>query len=103
MGNGDALLWAVLYAFTSLVALMVFGWGALFVLLVYAWCVVAPALPLMLIPLGLTNAWLFSRWKGEKLQVTRGRAFGAYMLVVLMANALYLTFAAAYSAIVGAI
>jgi hypothetical protein len=80
----DALLWAVLYAVTSLVALPVV-------------CVV------VLVLLGLTNAWLFSRLRAEKLQVTRGRAFGAYMLAVLMANVLYLTFAAAYSAIVGAI
>jgi hypothetical protein len=94
----DALLWAGLYAFTSLVVLVI--WATLYIL---AFCAVALALPLMLIPLGLTNAWLFSRSKAEKLQVTRGWAFGAYMLAVLMANVLYLAFAVGYSAIVGAI
>jgi len=53
--------------------------------------------------LGLVNAFLYARWKAEELQVTRGRAFGAYMLAVLMANVLYLAFAVAYYAIVSAI
>ena len=69
------------------------------VLVLVALLIVCLWLPVIL---GLANAWLFSRQKAEKLQVTRGRAFGAYMMAVLMANALYLTFAVGYIAIVGA-
>ncbi len=101
--DGDALLWAAVYATTSPVALVLFGCGALAMSYVYPYLAVAGVLPLMPVVLGLTNAWLFSRLKAEKLGVTRGRAFGAYMLAVLVANILYLAFAAAYGAGVGAI
>jgi hypothetical protein len=57
----------------------------------------------MLAALGLGNAYFYARLQAQKLQVTRRRAFGAYMLTVLMANVLYLAFAAGYSALVGAI
>jgi hypothetical protein len=100
---GDAFLWAVLYALTSLVALPVVGLWSFFLLAGCALFAVPAALPLLLILLGLINAFLFSGFKAEKLQVTRRRAFGAYMLAVLMANVLYLAFAVVYSAIVGAI
>jgi len=98
-----ALLWAALYAFTSLVALVVYLLGAGTLLVPWLDCAVVLILPLMLVFLGLANAWLFSRLWAERLQVTRGRAFGAYMLAVLMANVLYLAFAVGYSTIVGAI
>lgn len=89
----DALTWAGLYLITSLVALLLLLTGLLVI-----------AIPLVLLAtLGLVNAFLYARWKAEKLQVTRGRAFGAYMLTVLMANVLYLAFAVGYSAVVGAI
>jgi hypothetical protein len=95
---GDALLWAVLYASTSFAALVFVGLEAMHL------CVLIAASPLlMLVLLGLVNAFLYVRWKAHRLQVTRGRAFGAYMLTVLMANVLYLAFAAGYSALVGAI
>jgi hypothetical protein len=87
----DALTWVGLYLITNLVA-------------VPSAAVVRLLIPLaILAALGLVNAFLYARWKAEKLQVTRGRAFGAYMLTVLMANVLYLAFAIGYYAIVGAI
>jgi hypothetical protein len=101
----DALTWAVLYPIVNLVALLP---GALVLFLgglfdpFYVLMVVAVPLA-MLAALGLVSASLYARWKAQSLQVTRGRAFGAYMVVVLMANGLYLAFAVGYSAIVGAI
>jgi hypothetical protein len=101
----DALIWAVLYVIPLLVwvpAVYLLGdshlppilWeGAMFVGILLA----------VVSALGLVNAFLYARWKAEKLQVTRGRAFGAYLLAMLMASALYLAFAAGYSALVGAI
>jgi len=101
----DALTWAVLYLVINLVALVFAGLvlflGGLFEPLYWLMAVVVPLV--MLAALGLANAFFYARWKAGKLQVRRGRAFGAYMLVVLMANALYLAFAAGYSAIAGAV
>ena len=101
----DALTWAVLYLVINLVALVCAGLvlflGGLFEPFYWLMAVVVPLV--MLAALGLANAFFYARWKTGKLQVRRGRAFGAYMLVVLMANALYLAFAAGYSAIAGAV
>jgi len=102
----DALTWAALYPIINLVVLVPVGLvlflgNELFGPLLWLMVVLGPLV--ILAALGLVNAFFYARWKAEKLQVTRGRAFGAYMLVVLMANALYLAFAAGYSAIVGAI
>jgi len=101
----DALTWAGLYLITTLAALLpaglVLALGGLFWPLYWLWVV---AIPLVIVAaLGLVNAFLYARWKAEKLQVTRGRALGAYLLAVLMANVLYVAFAVGYSAIVGAI
>jgi hypothetical protein len=101
----DALTWAALYVIINLVALVLAGLVLLLAGLFepLAWLMVVVGPLVILAALGLTNAFFYARWKAEKLQVTRGRAFGAYMLVVLMANALYLVFALGYGAIVGAI
>ena len=99
----DALLWAGVYVLTSLVTLLTFGWGTLWARLIHLLCAVSTALPLTVVLAGLTNAWLFSRSKAKDLEVTRGRAFGAYMLTVLMGNILYFVFAVLYCVIVGAI
>jgi hypothetical protein len=118
---GDALLWAVLYPITILVALLPAGLISLLGDLLMEWdyqiwqdywtvqewvrvvVILVVILLVILALLGLVNAFLYARWKAHGLQVTRGRAFGAYMLTVLMANVLYLAFAVGYSAIVGAI
>jgi hypothetical protein len=55
----------------------------------------------MVVALGLGNAYFYARRQAQSLQVTRGRAFGAYMLVILVANILYLAYATSYAAIVG--
>ena len=51
----------------------------------------------------LINAYLFSRAHFKKEQISKGRAFGAYMLVVLIANLAYLVFAFSYAFLVGAL
>ncbi len=113
----DALLWAVLYPITILVTLLPAGLVSLLGDLLterriwtwqdyqtwQEWVQVVVILLAILAALGLVNAFLYARWKAHRLQVTRRRAFGAYMLTVLMANVLYLVFAVAYSALVGAI
>jgi len=52
--------------------------------------------------LGLVNAFIFSRSSFKKLQVPKSRAFGAYMLVMLLANLAYFALAAGYAFLVGA-
>jgi hypothetical protein len=106
----DALTWAGWYLITVLVALLPAGLWLLWQREVLVWggswldFVALVSIPFVLLAtLGLVNAFLYARWKAHGLQVTRGRAFAAYMLTVLMANILYVVFAVAYYAIVGAI
>ena len=106
----DALAWAALYPIVNLIALAPIGlifmaldhhvfrgldWLVLIVLLVLGLLLLAALL-------GLVNSSLYARLNAEKLHVRREQAFKAYMSVALMANALYLAFAAGYCAIVGA-
>ncbi len=104
----DALTWAGWYLITVLVALLPAGlwllWGGRKALVWWLDFVPLVSIPFVLLAaLGLVSAFLYARRKAHGLQVTRGRAFGAYMLTVLMANVLYLAFAVAYYALVGAI
>jgi hypothetical protein len=113
----DALLWVVLYPITILVALLPAGLMSLLGDLLRerryrtwqdyrTWqerVQVVVILLAILAALGLVDAFLYARWKAHGLQVTRGRAFGAYMLAVLMANVLYVAFAVVYYAVVSAI
>ena len=101
---GDALLWAVFYPVLNGVVLVAAGMlcGAPILFTGTIWPAVPMfGLPVMIVALGLGNAYFYARRQAQSLQVTRGRAFGAYMLVVLVANVLYLAYAASYAAIVG--
>lgn len=101
----DALTWAGLYLITNLVglpAVYLLGYSNLPPILWEGTAFVGILLAVVS-ALGLVHAFLYARWKAEKLQVTRGRAFGAYLLAMLMASALYLAFVVAYYAIVSAI
>lgn len=107
---GDALAWAIIYPVMNGVVLVAAGLicGVSSSMLTTTWPVVAifglpVGLPVMFVALGLGNAYFYALWQAKNLQIKRGRAFGAYMLVVLMANVLYLAFAASYGAIAGAI
>ncbi len=104
---GDALKWAVRCSFLDLIALVpcfIVAFLALLGAFHLTWLIfVGFCLPLLFAVLGLANAYLYARLEAKKWNVTRGRAFEAYMLVVLMANVLYLAFAAGYGALVGAI
>jgi hypothetical protein len=105
----DALAWAGLYVAVNLAILVVVAcllagvWPAVLASLCPTGLVVVViAVPLICTALGLVNAYFYARSQAARLQVARGRAFGAYLLVVLMANALYLAFALGYAAIFGA-
>jgi len=101
---GDALLWAVVYPVLNGVVLVAAGFLCIVpsLLTESIWPAVPLfGLPMMIVALGLGNAYFYARSQAQKLQVTRRRAFGAYLLVVLMANALYVAFAASYGTIVG--
>jgi hypothetical protein len=97
----DALLWAAVYA--GLIALVA----------AVAWVMAAGAeigfpglcllLPLVLIALAPAGAYLYARFTAGKLEVTRVRAAVAYLLVVLMANGLYLAFALLYGVALNAL
>jgi hypothetical protein len=45
---------------------------------------------------GVTNALLYARFNASRLSVSRERAFGAYMVAVLSANAIFAVFALTY-------
>jgi hypothetical protein len=103
----DALIWAVLYPITILVALLPAGLMCLVREPGYwtwhQWVLVV-VIPLgLLAALGPVSAFLYARWKAHSLQVSRRQAFGAYMSAMLLANFWYLVFAAVYYVIVGAI
>jgi hypothetical protein len=101
---GHALAWAGIYIATNLVVLAVAVLPV--VMASYAGGCLAGlpfvlALPLPFAALGLANATIYAQTQAVRLQVARGRAFGAYVLAVLTANALYLAFAVGYAAVAG--
>ena len=120
-----AFVWSILYPLVTLVLLSIVGLIAvalvslvLFLSQIYrfsdfSWLINNRAsdyilgflvgLPIFIGITGAVNAFFFSRTKITGVEVTRRRAFGGYMLVVLMANGLYLVYALLYSAIFGAI
>ncbi len=114
---GDAFTWALAYPLTLVAALLITGLvggglGVLFIMLANAFTgsfsdfglVVAAFLvgtPLLIAVIGLVNAYLFARGKAKQGNISRPRAFGAYMLTVLSANGIYLVFSLIYAAIVG--
>jgi hypothetical protein len=60
-------------------------------------------LPLLVTISGMVNAYFFARRQAPRLEVSKRRAFGVYLLVVLVANMFYMMLAAGYIASVGAI
>ena len=102
---GDALAWAFVYPIMNGVVLVATGLICVvsYLILGSAWPAVVVGPLLMLVVLGVGNAYCYALWQAKNLQIKRGRAFGAYMLVVLMANVLYLAFAASYGTIAGVI
>jgi hypothetical protein len=101
----DALIWAGLYVIPLL-----FEVSAVYLLgdsdlppILWRGAMFFGILLAVVSALGLVHAFLYARWKAEKLQVTRGRAFGAYLLAMVMASVLYLAFAVVYYAVVSAI
>ena len=61
--------------------------------------VVLGGLPLIVSLAGVSNAFFFARARSARLGISRRRAFGAYMLTVLVANIAYVVFALVYYAV----
>jgi hypothetical protein len=103
----DSLTWVLVYLTMNLVLLVLGGVVTIGLLQTAGSLGLLAGLVcvLLILPasLGLASAYLYARSQAEKLQASRGRAFGAYMLAVLMANASYLAFALCYGAMVGAL
>jgi hypothetical protein len=113
---GEAVGWAMLYPFVNLGALAL--GAALMALLFLAagigGAVLAPGLAsyleavpmllglvlLALTATGAASAFYFGRLRKRTQGLSRWRAAGAYLLVVLLANLLYLALAAGYAALV---
>jgi hypothetical protein len=97
---GHALGWALLYPATNSVALVVAVSLSLLTLGVGALL----GIPLLIVTLlGVVSILLFAVERSRALGVSRGRAAMAYVVVVLIANAIYLPFALGYAALVGAL
>ena len=80
----------------ALVAVVVIGWFT-------AGLVSVIAIPLLLItPLGLVSLVFLSQERSRTLGVSKGWAAAAYIIVVLLANAVYMPFAVSYARLVGA-
>ncbi len=109
---GDALKWALVYPAATIIALILAGLVGVGVLALsysltayrygsgeFVQIILAVLLsaPLLVVVLGLVNAYLYSLRNARRLNISRRRAFGAYLLVVLGANVLYTAFAALYS------
>jgi len=116
----DAVVWSVLYPVTNVLAFFIVGLIGigLFALMMLAFDYFfflegtgalqytigfLIAVPLILALIGMVNAFFFSRTQAKNDGFPRRRSFGVYMLVVLIANLIYLAFAVGYAAIVGAI
>ena len=95
----EAVAWALLYPLTNGLALV----GGLVLAIVSAGVGLVVALPLLLVTaLGTISIFFFARNRARALGVSRRRAALAYIVVMLLANAIYLPFGAAYLALVGA-
>jgi hypothetical protein len=109
---GDALKWSLLYPAATIVSLILVGLvGIGFAFLLFSVLFrynyagseftqivmgILLAVPLLVAILGLANAFFYSLRNAKRLNISRWRAFGAYLLVVLSANVLYVLFAVAY-------
>jgi hypothetical protein len=65
--------------------------------------VIVAALVILAALFGVPSILLFIRSHRRRLNVSRGRAATAYIVVVLVANAAYLALAFGYAALLGAI
>jgi hypothetical protein len=110
---GDAFTWSVLYPLIILYALVLVGLVAISFLALYSAleqfdlsetiAYVVLGLPLVLVLAGVVNAFFFSRQRAARLGISRVRAFGAYMLTVLLANVGYALYAILYAMAVRAV
>jgi hypothetical protein len=96
---GEALGWAFLYPATNIAAV-----GVLLLLLIITgpiaiFGILIPAVTIF----GTLSIFLFSNVRAPKLGVPKGRAALAYILVVLLANAVYLPIAVGYAALLHAL
>ena len=118
---GDAFIWLMIYPGATLAMLLVVGLVAFGVALllfsvlqipglfpfgnefgaIVLWVLIS--LPVLIAITGVINAFLFARFRASHFNVSRSRAFGAYLLVVVAANLVYLAFAVSYGGLVGAI
>jgi len=96
---GEALGWAFLYPAVNIAAIVVLlllfiftGPGAILGILI-----------LLTTVFGILSIFLFSNVRAPKLGVPKGRAALAYILVVLLANAIYLPIALGYAALLHAL
>lgn len=94
-----ALGWALVYPLTN----GVLAGMTLLMTALTAGVALVVGVPLLLVTLlGAVSLLLFVRWSSSTLNVLPSRAFWAYVLVALTANALYLGFAVVYATCLGA-
>jgi hypothetical protein len=118
----DAFGWLLLYQLTCLIAIAI-AWATFsaaemisstpvifigakeipYVIILGIVMILAAIIIFPVAALGLVNAFIFSRSSFKKIQVPKSRAFGAYMLVMLLANLAYFAFVAGCVFIVGAV
>jgi hypothetical protein len=97
-GHLEALAWSFLYPFTNGIVFAAVS----FLAVVTAGISILIGIPVLIATLlGALSMALFVRHYTRKLGVSRGRALLAYLLVVALANAVYLAFALGYAAVVG--
>ena len=97
-GHLAALGWALLYPVTNGVVFAAVS----FLAIATAGVTLMIGIPVLIATLlGALSIALFVRRYTRKLGVSRGRALLAYLLVVALANAVYLAFALGYAAVVG--
>jgi hypothetical protein len=96
----DALGWALLYPLTNGVLLAVV---ALLVPVIAGASLLIGAPVLFVTLLGAVSIFFFVRWSSRTFGVSQGRAAMAYVVVILIANVVYLAFAIGYTALVGAL
>jgi hypothetical protein len=94
----DAFGWALLYPLTNGVLLAV---AALLVPVTAGASLLIGAPVLVVTLLGAVSIFFFVRWSSRSLSVSKQRAAMAYIVVVLLANVVYLVFAIGYLALVG--
>lgn len=96
----DALGWALLYPLTNGAVLAV---AALLASITAGVSFLIGAPLLFITLLGVVSIFFFVRWSSRTLGVSQGRAGMAYIVVILIANVVYLIFAIGYTALVGAL